>query len=82
MMISPKTFVDEYRNYSIEEIIEVRNDLINEIKDLEKIVFSKDRNNEAWGICPGPDVQYQVNLEYLSQICILLSEKYNEEYES
>ena len=82
MMISPEMFADEYRNDSIEEIIEIRDELINDIKDLEKIVFDKERNTEAWGFCPGPDVQYQVNLEYLSQICILLSEKYNEEYES
>ena len=81
MMMSPEMFADEYRNDSIEEIIEIRNDLINDVKDLEKIVFDKERNTESWELCPDPDVQYQVNLEYLSQICILLSEKYNEEYE-
>ena len=39
MMISPKTFVDVYRNNSIEELIEVRNELINDIKDLEKMLL-------------------------------------------
>ena len=81
MMISPEMFADEYRNDSIEEIIEIRDELINDIKDLEKIVFDKERNTKAWGFCPGPDVQYQMNLEYLSQICVLLSEKYNKKYE-
>jgi len=40
MMISPEMFVDEYRN-----------DLINDIKDLEKIVFDKERNTESSLIC-------------------------------
>ena len=40
MMISPEMFVDEYRN-----------DLISDIKDLEKIVFDKERNTESSLIC-------------------------------
>ncbi len=51
MMISPEMFANEYRNDSIEKIIEIRNDLINDIKDLEKIVFDKERNTESSLIC-------------------------------
>ena len=81
MMISPGAFVEEYRDEPIEETIKRRDELIDNIKNLEKIVFSKDRSSDEWNFHPGPEVRYQVNLEYLSQICILLSEKYNAEYE-
>ena len=81
MMMSPESFAIAYKDEPIEEIIKRRDELIDNIKDLEKIVFSKDRSSEEWSFHPGPDVSYQVNLEYLSKICILLSEKYNAEYE-
>ena len=81
MMMSPEMYVELNKDEPIEEIIKIRDELIDNIKDLEKIVFSKDRNSDEWNFHPGPDVRYQVNLEYLSQICILLSEKYNAEYE-
>ena len=81
MMMSPEMYVELNRNEPIEDIIKIRDELIDNIKDLEKIVFSKDRSSDEWNFHPGPDVRYQVNLEYLSQICILLSEKYNAEYE-
>lgn len=81
MMMSPEMYVELYRDEPIEKIIKIRDELIDNIKDLEKIVFSKERSSDEWNFHPGPDVRYQVNLEYLSQICILLSEKYNAEYE-
>jgi len=57
MMISPEMFADEYRNDSIEEIIEIRDELINDIKDLEKIVFDKERNTESWWrACENPTI--------------------------
>ncbi len=80
MMMSPESFVRAYKDEPIEEIIKIRDELIDNIKELEKIVFSKDRSSDEWNFHPGPDVRYQVNLEYLSQICILLSEKYNGEF--
>lgn len=81
MMMSPEMYVELNRDEPIEEIIKIRDELIDNIKNLEKIVFSKDRSSEEWNFHPGPDVRYQVNLEYLSQICVLLSEKYNAKYE-
>lgn len=79
MMISPEMFANKYRNDSIEKIIEIRNDLINDIKDLEKIVFDKEQKGNSWDICLGSDVQYQMTLEYLARLCVLLSNKYNDE---
>lgn len=80
MMMSPEMYAEEHRDDSFEELIETRNDLVDELRTLEKMVFDKEQKGNSWDICPGPDVQYQMTLEYLSQICILLSEKYNGEF--
>lgn len=79
MMISPEMYVEEHRNDSFEELIETRDDLVEELKSLEKIAFDKEQKGNAWDICPGPDVQYQMTLEYLAKLCMVLHEKYNDE---
>ena len=77
MMLSPNYYAEEHENDSFEEMINERKRLIEELGELEKIAYDEERTDSAWGIHPGPDVQYQMTLEYLSQICILLKEKYN-----
>lgn len=79
MMISPQGYIMQHENDSFEELIKERDSLVKEIKKLEKIVFSDDRANEAWMICPGPDVQYQCCLEYLAELCKFMQGKYNKD---
>ena len=38
-------------------------------------------DSQDWNVCPGPDVQYQWNLEALSCIASKLSEAFNRVYE-
>ena len=80
MMISPYTYADRFEDASVEEIIKERDHLVRQLRKLEKIVLDKDKKDEAWQFCPAPDVQYQMTLGYLSEICRLLEKKYNEEY--
>ncbi len=79
MMISPQGYISEHENDSFEQLIKERNSIIKEIKDLEKIVFSDDKTDPAWMIHPGPDVQYQMSLEYLAELCKFICDKYNRE---
>ena len=77
-MISPKIFADEHANKTYEELIEVRNDLINSIEQFE----ARPQNEETdFIICPSPDVVYQMNHEYLSEICLLIVQKFQEQQE-
>lgn len=69
MMISPQGYMSEHENDSFEQLIKESNSLIKGIKDLEKIVFSDDKSDPAWMIHPDPDVQYQMSLEYLAELC-------------
>jgi hypothetical protein len=77
MMISPETYAHMLANKSYAELIKERDELIKSIRDFEKNGADK----EAYMICPSPDVIYQVNLEYLAELCRLIREKYREEME-
>ena len=79
MMMSPEMYAEEHRNDSFEELIEIRDDLVEELKTLEKVVYDKEQKDKARDICPGPDVQYQMTLEYLAKLCMVLHVKYNAE---
>ena len=77
MMISPETYTGMHRDASFEELIRERNRLLREIRRLEKIVFSEDRSADDWRIKPDPDVRYQMELEYLARLCLMMRTKYN-----
>ena len=79
-MISPSGYVNELKDQSYPELIRERDRLIRYIRKFEKNEAAGDRSDPAWGFCPQPDVQYQMNLEYLAALCGLMQEKYNEEY--
>ncbi len=77
MMISTDGFIDEYRGKKYKELLPVRDELLEAIREFEK---DTKRNGEEWMINPSPEVRYQSNLNYLGKLCMLISEKYNQEY--
>lgn len=79
MMISSSTYVLEHEEDTFEQLIAERNSLVKEIMHLEKIVFDKDKSDESWMRSLGPDVQYQMSLEYLSELCKFMSRRYGTE---
>lgn len=79
MMISPETYVSFHEKDSFDQLIKERKRIIKEIATLEKIVFKDNKSDDAWLIDPGPDVQYQLTLEYLAELCKFMSLKYNRE---
>ena len=74
MMISPYGFIEQYKDGSYKELIEIRDELLDSIKAYE----SGDISEEAKMICPSPDVMYQCKLQYLAELFKLLVEKYSE----
>ena len=72
MMASPNYMKSEYEKMSYEELIEVKKQLIDSINAFE----NDDIDEDEWDICPGPDVQYQMNLEYLGVLALVIAEKY------
>ena len=80
MMISPQSYIDDLEDDSYEALIKERDILVREIRHFEKH-WEEIMNSEEALICPSPDVVYQMNLEYLGSLCMLISKKFNEEFE-
>lgn len=78
MMMSPAQYVEKFRNASYQEILKFKNELISDISKFEN---DSDRKELDWNVSPGPDVQYQWNLEVLGLIAPMLAEAFNREYE-
>lgn len=78
MMMDPVQYVVQFKNASYQEILKFKNELVSCITDFE---HDFDREDTNWEFAPGPDVQYQCNLEALGLIAPMLSEAFNREYE-
>ena len=79
MMVSPQSYVDEFRHESFDKLIAERERLYKELKEIEKDVFDSERKSDAWRINPSPDVLYQMQLEYMAALCQFIAEKYQTE---
>ena len=77
MMISPDSYIDEFKNKKYKELVVEKNKLLKEISDFE----NNNIPEESYNINPSPDVIYQCNLLYLSKLCELIADKFNKEYE-
>lgn len=74
-MISPNAFIIQYQDYKYEDLLPVRDELIEDIKAFEE----EDDSPESMMVCPSPAVRYQCKLEYLAELLKLIAEKYSEE---
>lgn len=76
-MISPDLFIEfECKGKPYRELLKIREDLLEDIYEFEKDGFA----DETPVMEPSPDVVYQMNLEYLGELCKLISETYNKEF--
>lgn len=85
MMISPEEYMTRYVDRSYEELLSVRDDLLRRIFRFEQNRFHTESGEKASAVKdsarvnPSPDVIYQMNLEYLSILCLLLEKKFRGE---
>lgn len=80
MMISPEGYISRLEDADYNTLIEERSQLITYIVEYEKKEKAGDRTGEEWLRSPRADVRYQVYLTYLSKLCSLMRERYNEDY--
>ncbi len=78
-MISPEMFAEQHKDKTYAELIEVRDELIDDIKGFE--ATPSNAESDFVIICPNPEVIHQMNLEYLSQIYMLIAQKFREQQE-
>ncbi len=74
MMMSPEVYIDEQKNKSYDELLKEKERLV---KDIEQ--YENNPDFEEIIIDPSPDVRYQCNLEYLSELCKLIADKFMHE---
>ncbi|MCR4692074.1 MAG: hypothetical protein K5739_12080 [Lachnospiraceae bacterium] len=79
MMISPQSYVEEFRHEPFDKLIAERGRLYKELKALEKEAFDSEKKSDAWLKSPSVDVRYQMALEYMAALCEYISEKYRAE---
>ncbi len=80
MMISPGYYIKGFADSSYQELMDERDRLLRSIKNYEESEKKGDRSGDEWQISPSPSVRYQCYLEYLAKLCLLMCEKYNQEY--
>ena len=68
MLLSPEAYIQQYANYSYEDLLVVRDELIDDIKAYE----NGNIHPKAYSAQPGPEDIYQRNLEYLVEISRLI----------
>ena len=85
MMASPDEFALDLEGKSYQELRKGREELVKAVESFERERLEHAEEGCAlpgeMHIDPGPDVQYQMNLEYLAQVCEMLSEQFNREFE-
>ena len=85
MMMSPDAFALNLAGKSYQELRKVKDELVKEIRGFERERLGHADEGFALPgetlVCPGPDVEYQMNLEYLAKVCEMLSEQFNREFE-
>lgn len=80
MMISSEMYAEQFKDATYKEMIKERDGLIRYIRKFEKLEKAGDRSGEEWMIHPQPDVRYQMYMEYLAALLLIMKDKYNEEY--
>lgn len=80
MMLNPEMYAEQFKNASYQEMIKERGSLMRHIRKYEKLEKAGDRSGEEWMIHPQPDVRYQMYMEYLAALLLLMKYKYNEDY--
>ena len=76
MMRSPESFIEDYQNSSYHDLLRLRDELQAKILAFENHSYDPEMDL----IKPSPDTIYQMNLEYMAELCMLIAKKYNEEF--
>ena len=74
-MIAPSAFIIQYQDYKYEELLPIRDELLEDIKAFEQ----EGDSPASMMVRPSPAVRYQCKLEYLAELLKLIAEKYREE---
>ena len=81
MMQDQQSYVESIKDYPYQDLIKEKDELVRDIRKLERQLFNNQYKEQIEIRYPSPDVEYQVYLEYLSELTAYMSKRYNEEFE-
>lgn len=71
MMIAPETYAEQFKNCTLKQCIQERDELLKELREFElHPVYDRDAR-----MMPTPMTQYKVKVDYLNELCNLIREK-------
>ena len=76
-MISPETFIKTYENKSYDQLLVIRQSLLDDIYAFETTGAPKDVPDNIASIWPAEEVIYQNDLRYLAKVCELIAKKHS-----
>lgn len=81
MMISPELFKEQNKDKTLKELVIVRNQLLDSIKDYEnrKILNKSNELTSDDLVKPSLETRYNFNNQYLKEITNLINEKLKEQ---
>ena len=77
MLMDPEKSIELIKEMKYAELVHLRDEVIKYIQVFE----SKPYVPRKTTMFPTPDVAYQVRLQFLAKLCVLICEKFNEEFE-
>ena len=77
MMISPESYINQHKETSYAELLNIRDKLIIKVRNYET---NKNNVFDEAIVHPSPEVVYQCNLQYLAKLFELIAQKYSEEF--
>lgn len=80
MMVSPEYFKEQNKDKTLKELVMVRNQLLDSIKDYEnrKILNKSNELTQDDLVKPSPETRYNLNNQYLKEITDLIGQKFRE----
>lgn len=77
MMFCEYGIVEDYKDCTYEELLDLRSRVMEDIID-----FEEDRTSEInWWRKPGADIEYSLNLEFLSELISAINRKFRQEHD-
>ena len=80
MMIGPGAYAYINRDKTYDELIEERDRLVSYMKKYERYLADKNDKDDSlnWNMNPDPSVVYQMDFEYLEELCRIMMRKYRD----
>ena len=80
MIMSQNFYRRQFKDATYEDLIEERDRLIRFLQEYERLEKAGEPPGAQWTMHPRPVVRYQIYMDYLAELLLLMQERYIAEY--